>query len=292
MFQTQSDIRRLLASSGLAPRKRFGQHFLVDRNLMQQLVDAAELDRDDVALEVGPGTGSLTGLLAERAGLVLAVEIDEAIAAVARGATAGLPNVRWLLTDALESKSRLSPRLLSEVLEATAGGRRLKLVANLPYDIATPLVLNLVQGASPWSRMCFTVQREVGDRLLAECGESAYGLASVLVAVLADARRIARVPRQAFWPSPRVESVMLRLDPPPPSRPRPIDPVAFGHFLRAFFQQRRKTIARIAANHAASTAVIGAMATMQLDGKLRPENVSPDTWLRLFDAVAASAGRC
>lgn len=285
MFQTQTDIRRLLASSGLAPRKRFGQHFLVDRNLMRQLVDAAELDRDDVALEVGPGTGSLTGLLAERAGLVLAVEIDEAIARVARDATAALPNVRWLLADALESKSRLSPKLLSAVADATTGGRRLKLVANLPYDIATPLVLNIVQGALPWSRMCFTVQKEVGDRLLAKCGESAYGLASVLVALLTEAGRIARVPRQAFWPSPKVESVMLRLDPASPSRPRPVDPVAFGRFLRAFFQQRRKTIARIAADHADAAAVTRAMATLQLEGKLRPENVSPDTWLRLFDAV-------
>lgn len=287
MFQTQKDIRRLLASSGLAPRKRFGQHFLVDRNLMQQLVDAAELDRDDVALEVGPGTGSLTGLLAERAGLVLAVEIDEAIARVARDATAALPNVRWLLTDALESKSRLSSKLLTAVADATAGGRRLKLVANLPYDIATPLVLNIVQGALPWSRMCFTVQKEVGDRLLAECGESAYGIASVLVTLLADARRVARVPRQAFWPSPKVESVMLRLDPPSASRPRPADPIAFGHFLRAFFQQRRKTIARIAADHADAAAMTRAMGTLQLDGKLRPENVPPDTWLRLFDAVTA-----
>ncbi len=287
MFQTQRDIRRLLASSGLSPRKRFGQHFLVDRNLMQQLVDAAELDRDDVVLEVGPGTGSLTGLLAARAGLVLAVEIDEAIARVARDATGALPNVRWLLTDALESKSRLSPKLLTAVAEATAGGRRLKLVANLPYDIATPLVLNIVQGALPWSRMCFTVQKEVGDRLLAKCGESAYGIASVLVTLLADARRVARVPRQAFWPSPKVESVMLRLDPESPSRPRPADPVAFGRFLRAFFQQRRKTIARIAADHADAAAVTRAMATLQLDGKLRPENVPPTTWLRLFDAVTA-----
>src|SRR5262249_49395340 len=122
MFQTLSDVKGLLEMAGLRPRKRFGQHFLIDRNLMHKLVDAAEIDAEDAVVEVGVGTGSLTAMLAERAGQVIALEIDRRIAEIARRRLEGLPNVRLIVSDALESKSRLSRSLVAALADASHTG--------------------------------------------------------------------------------------------------------------------------------------------------------------------------
>jgi 16S rRNA (adenine1518-N6/adenine1519-N6)-dimethyltransferase len=286
MFQTQREVRELLAETGLRPRKRFGQHFLIDRNLMAKLIDAAEPSTGDAVLEVGVGTGSLTSQLAERAGQVLAFEIDEKLAEVARRGLAGHPNVRLVVGDALETKSRLAPALVSSMAESAAAGLRLKLVANLPYDIATPLVLNLLVSELQIERLCFTVQKEVAERFLARCGDEAYGIASILAAVLTTPRRIAAVPKEAFWPRPNVESVMIRLDARPDGRRGVGDAAGFGAMLRGFFQHRRKTLGRIAAGDAKLEA---ALAATGVPRDRRPESVSPGEWLRVWHAARATA---
>lgn len=288
MFQTQSELKQLLADAGLEPRKRFGQHFLVDRNLMQKLLDAAELSPTDTVLEVGAGTGSLTTELATRAGHVVAVEIDQQLARVVGDQVSGLANVRLLVCDALASKSRVAPEVLEALSDCQSAAGDLKLVANLPYDVATPLVINLLLNPPHFARMCFTVQKEVGDRLLAGPGDSAYGLVSVLVGALARASRIVRAPRQAFWPPPQVESVMIRLDPDPPGHRNVANPEEFAGVLRPFFQHRRKTLAHVAAAAGLAESFDAACAAADVDPKSRPDALSPAQWVR-FAAVLSGA---
>src|SRR3954465_9366384 len=144
--QTQSYLRNLFARHGVAPQHRYGQNFLIDLNLHELIVKTAEVGPDDVVLEVGSGAGALTALMARRGASVVAVEIDPGMAALAAEAVAGMPNVRVLNTDALAGKSTINPEVLDNLRAglAVAPHRNLKLVANLPYNIATPIVTNLL----------------------------------------------------------------------------------------------------------------------------------------------------
>ena len=163
MPQTLSEIRDLLASAGLRPHKKLGQNFLIDGNLMTKIVDAAGLEPDDTVLEIGAGTGSLTEMLLERAGHVVAVELDRGLAELLADRLAGRDNLTLLHEDVLQTKSRIAPVVL-DALRHAAGGRPALLVANLPYHIASPLLINLLLCDVPFVHFCFSVQREVADR--------------------------------------------------------------------------------------------------------------------------------
>jgi len=285
LFQTKRVIRTLLESVGASPKKRFGQCFLIDRNLMDKLVDSAELRPTDVVLEVGGGTGSLTAILAARCGRVVSVEIDREVASVARESLAEFANIVLLEEDALESKSSLNPIVVRQLeLARGAISGELKLVANLPYDIATPLVVNLLVSDLPITRLCFTVQAEVADRFLAVTGTHDYGPVSILTQLLATGRRICKLPPQAFWPAPKVHSAMLRLDVHPQADWNRLEVAVFAAFVHRFFQFRRKTIAHIAKMLELSEPVLAALTGLGVSPTARPENISPQQWLSLFRA--------
>lgn len=285
-FQTQGRVQDLLNAAGLSPRKCFGQCFLIDRNLMGKLVASADLARADTVLEVGCGTGSLTGLLASVAGHVVAVEIDPRLVEVARRSVAGIGRVRLLNTDALEGKSKISGEVAAALVEARgASGGALKLVANLPYDIATPIVMNLLLGDLGFERLCFTVQAEVAGRFLAAPRTRAYGPVSILAQSLAVVRRIARVPPQAFWPSPKVDSAMLRLDVKSKEAVGLEDAAAFAVFVRRFFRQRRKTLAHIARKLRLDGEILPRLERLGLPAASRPEDLSPEQWVDLHGAT-------
>src|SRR3954447_13570076 len=187
--QTQSYLRNLFAQRGVAPQHRYGQNFLIDLNLHELIVKTAEVGPDDVVLEVGPGAGALTSLMARRGAAVVAVEIDPGMAALTADAVTGMPNVRVLNVDALASKSRLNPEVLDNLRAGLAVGpeKRLKLVANLPYNVATPILSNLL--AHPELRpelMVATIQLELAERMRAAPEAEAYGALSVLMQALAD----------------------------------------------------------------------------------------------------------
>jgi len=288
VFQTRRTVQSLLAGRGVRPRRRLGQHFLIDGNLMRKLVEAGAPGPDDEVLEVGAGTGSLTAELARRAGRVVAVEVDATLAEIASEQLAGRENVLILRCDALRGKSRVAAAVMDELHSAARRGKRLKLIANLPYDIATPLVLNLLTDGPAFERLCFTVQREVGERFLARAGTAAYGIASVLIGALATARRIAAVPPQAFWPQPRVESVMLAVY---PRTPVGIEGRRLAEFVRPFFQQRRKTVARIAATLGLEAEFAAACGRSRIDTSYRPEQIEPAGWVFLARSIGGRGGR-
>ena len=168
--QTQSYLRNLFTERGITPQRRLGQNFLIDLNIHELIVKASEAGSSDVILEVGSGTGALTSLLAGLAAAVVAVDVDPAMAKLTVEAVAGLPNVRVLTLDALQNKNTMNPELLDNVRAGLAGGigKRFKVVANLPYQVATPVITNLLVHPELCPiLMVVTIQREVAERLCA-----------------------------------------------------------------------------------------------------------------------------
>jgi 16S rRNA (adenine1518-N6/adenine1519-N6)-dimethyltransferase len=249
--QSLTHIRDLLESRGLAPRHALGQNFLVDHNLLRKLVEASGAGPGDLVLEVGPGTGTLTEALLGAGATVIACELDRGLADLLRetlipkwsassdAAPVGSPDATPRLTliegDCLARKSEIAPEIIGAI-----AGRRFRLVSNLPYSAATPLLMTLLIDHPDCRSMAITIQREVADRILAAPGTKAYGALSVVAQRLCDVQRIATLPPACFWPRPKVDSAMIRLarrDPPPPERPR-----ALADACARLFAARRKQI--------------------------------------------------
>ncbi len=180
--QTLSYLRNLLEARGIRPKSKLGQCFLIDLNLIDLLIRTAELSRDDLVLEVGTGTGGLSVQLAERAGAVVSIEIDPAFYELAKSAVFGRENVTLLQADVLRNKNEINPELLAVLKDVRQqrGVSRVKLVANLPYVIATPVLGNLLLSSLEMERMVVTVQWEIALRLTATPGTKDYGALSVL----------------------------------------------------------------------------------------------------------------
>jgi len=252
------------------PKKALGQHFLVDENILGVIGRLAELQPDDVVLEVGPGLGILTRYLAERTRIVHAIEIDRALAGSLSTALADHENVRMIFGDAL--------RLDLGVLDPAPG----KLVANLPYNIATPLVVETLEHATSLECWCVMVQREVADRFFAQPRTKAYGAVSVLVQLSARRTGFRPVPPTVFRPRPRVESALVafeRVTIAPIAEVRPTVEAAFAH--------RRKTLANSVAlsDRGSRTQVEDALRSIGQATNVRAEELEPADFVRLADAL-------
>lgn len=209
-MHTKHQIQQLLASAGVFPNKHFGQHFLIDLNLMRVLIDSARIGGDDIVLEVGCGTGSLTEGLAEQAGFCIAVEVDDTLAKIAQEQLAEKDNVVVINTDILESKHTISGTVINtiEAVRKKHAGR-LMLVANLPYNVACPVMLNLVTGPIVVDEMYVTVQKQVAERMTAKPGSGDYGTLSIFLSATGQVKTERILKPTVFWPQPQVESAMV-----------------------------------------------------------------------------------
>jgi 16S rRNA (adenine1518-N6/adenine1519-N6)-dimethyltransferase len=225
-------VQQLLAAHGLKPSKSLGQNFLIDANYLDKIVAAAAISPSDTVLEVGPGLGTLTRALAERAGRVLAIEKDRRLQPVLAEVLAGLP-VEVFFTDALQV----------DYAQLLSGATQPKVVANLPYYVTTPLMVNLLLSGIRWERLVFLVQRELIERIAAQPGNKSYGLLSIVTQFFSTPKLIATVPPRAFYPAPKVESAVVQL--------LPLDVSSHGlragvqqlvQVARAALAQRRKTL--------------------------------------------------
>lgn len=287
--QSLTEVRRLLESAGLRPQHRFGQNFLVDLNLLRKVAHAGDLSPSDVVLEVGPGTGSLTGLLLDSGARVVAVEVDRGLQALISEQFATHDRFTLVSADVLAGKRRIAPEVLS-ALDAwrPADGGAYKLVANLPYQVATPLLMELLMGRPRFERLVCTIQKEVAERLAAPHNCDAYGPVSILAQSLADVERLAELPPSAFWPRPKIDSTLVHLRPKAPEQSGVNDPLEFSRMLQRGFATRRKKLSTIIRNWS-DAPTLETLQAAGIDPNLRPEAVSPEGWRRL--ALLWSAAR-
>jgi 16S rRNA (adenine1518-N6/adenine1519-N6)-dimethyltransferase len=282
--QTKREIEAMLSEAGIRPRKRFGQHFLVDGNLMRRLHKSADLRADDLAIEVGPGTGGLTDLLVASGCQVVCVEVDRVLAALLARRFADQPRFRLIAGDVLHRKHEVHPDLGEAIRgHARRGVGQAKLVANLPYQVATPLIMNLLVDYPEVRLLCFTVQAEVGDRIIATPGSKAYGPLSITSQLCCVIETIARVGPRSFWPVPKVESLMLRLgvmQSPPVGRE---NLAAFTAFVQTTFTHRRKTL-RSALGYVLDDARRERVCSVT-DVTRRPESIGIGEWVDIFHAA-------
>lgn len=245
--QTRSYLMELFQQHGFNPRSDLGQNFLIDINLIEYAVRAAELCKDDLVLEVGPGTGGMTTFLSEEAGRVISVEVDSNMFALATKATEHCENVTVLHRDILKNKNTLAPEI-TQLLHfelANRPGSVLKLVANLPYSVATPVMSNLVASDLPWQRMVCTIQLELGEKMIAEPGSSNYGALSVWLQAQCSVKILRRLGPKVFWPRPKVNSAIVSIWRHDGRGSRIDDKPFFLDFLRRLFHQRRKLLRRV-----------------------------------------------
>jgi len=265
---TPSEIRELLARHGVRPSKALGQNFLADENTARRIVRLAELQPGARVVEIGPGVGSLTVVLAAAGAHVCAIEIDRHLLPILEEVVSGL-DVEIVQADArtVDWAARLGPRSWT-------------MVANLPYNVATTVVLGVLESAPMVERLLVMVQREVGERLAARVGDDAYGAVSVKVAFHAEARVVGTVSPNVFIPKPNVESALVRLVRHDRAPVEVRDPGAMFDLVRAGFATRRKTLrntldGRVDAERFARAAV---------DPGARAETLSLEDWARLADA--------
>lgn len=288
-MQTKRQIQQWLSSAGVSPNRRLGQHFLVDLNLMRLLVDSAGPGDDDVVLEVGCGTGSLTEALGERAGRVVAVEVDGTLAGIAASGLAGTEHIEIINADVLSGKGTMNPAVTEAVDRARRGkAGRLLLVSNLPYDVATPVMVNLVKGAMIVDAMFVTVQKEVAERMAAEPGGKHYGTLSVFLGATGEVEIVRILKPSVFWPPPAVESAMVSFVRSEPKCRRIEDMAFLGKVIRLFIGHRRKMlracVKSVPAGLGSRDLWMQIFNKCSIDPRQRPAELSPQKYVELANA--------
>lgn len=286
--QTLSYLRNLFEERGLHPKNKLGQNFLIDLNLIDLLVRTAELTPDDVVLEVGSGTGSLTVRMLERAGAVVSVEVDPAFAIMTDEAVyKHRDRVALIHGDALKNKNELNPDLFTAVarMKERTGCPYFKVVANLPYAVAVPVISNVLLSELNPERLVVTVQWEIAERLTATVGTKPYAALAVLTQSVADVTVVRRLPPTVFWPRPQVDSAIVLIRPNPAKRAHVGDVTRFRHFLRDLYVHRRKNLrgalVSLPGKRFSKEEVDAKLVELGIDGTTRAEALDPEQHLRL-----------
>lgn len=280
---------------GIAPATRHGQNFLIDLNLVDLIVKSAELGPRDVVLEVGTGTGSLTAMMARQAAAVVTVEIDGHLFELASEQLIDFPNVTMLKLDALKNKNRFDDRVMEAVGArlAEAPERRFKLVANLPYNVATPVVSNLLFAPHVPHSMVVTIQKELADRMTAAPPTKDYSALSVWMQSQCDVELIRVLPPSVFWPAPKVNSAIIRITLSPDRRARIPDLRYFHQFVKSIFIHRRKflraNVVPAMKQYLTKEQVDAILDDMGFAADTRTEQLDVDTLLALTEKVRAAA---
>lgn len=280
------EIRKILG--GVRPKKRFGQTFMIDPNLLASMVRDAGVTRKDIVLEIGTGIGALTEIIATVASGVVTVEIDENLALIAGGELAAFDNVEIVVTDFLGLSDTVAPEVERVML---AREQAPIVVSNLPYSTAGPIIAALILWKVPVRQAVLTVQKEMAERLVARPGSKDYGRLSVLVQKATGVEILRTIPAECFWPRPAVESAIVRLG----QRKIDVEHAKMIEMLAGgVFQHRRKTV-RNALIEATNLDMDGECADAFLretgvDPLLRADQITPDQFGEMADFLIASAG--
>jgi len=289
----------LFERHGANPRHDLGQNFLIDLNLHDYIVTQAGITPDDVVLEVGTGTGALTSAIAMDADRVITVEYDRRVHEIAKELLQSRTQVTLLNCDVLKNKNHFNPDVIEAVtaaLDARPAGspRSLKLVANLPYNVATPVMSNLIATELPWTRMVVTIQYELAERMAAAPGSSQYSALNVWLQAQTKVSLLKKLGPNVFWPRPQVDSAIVRIDPDLEARSAIVDRDFFHTFLRDVFTQRRKRLRGVIASMFKAThdkpTVDAAFEQAGISTDSRAEDLPPADLVRLSNALAAHSG--
>ncbi|GIP41367.1 ribosomal RNA small subunit methyltransferase A [Paenibacillus sp. J31TS4] len=280
---TPSRTKEIIARHGFAFKKSLGQNFLIDANILNKIVEAAELTPNDGALEIGPGIGSLTERLARTAAKVTAVEIDQRLLPILSDTLAAYPNVEIVHGDVLKVA-------LDELFARSfAGVDSVSVVANLPYYVTTPIVMRLLEAKLPLRNIVVMIQKEVAERMAAAPGGKEYGSLSIAVQYYCEPELVTVVPHTVFIPQPNVDSAVIKLK----VRSRPAvevkDEAFFFEVVHASFAQRRKTISNNLAARFFTKETKGELAPLLertgIDPSRRGETLSLEEYARLSEAL-------
>ena len=273
-----SEMREILKRRDIQLTKSLGQNFLHDANQLQKIVEAAELSKADKVLEIGPGLGPLTELLLEKAGEVLAIEMDRRLVEVLRELFASAKNLNLLHDDALEFLRR-EPRDWSDW----------KLVANLPYSVASPILVELAQSPRRPERMVTTLQLEVAQRLMARADDDDYGVLTLLVQLDYEPRGSFKIPADCFFPAPNVDSMCVVLQ----RRARPLladgQRAAFVKIVKRAFSQRRKMMVKLLKSDWPEDRLRQAFAELKISPQERAEKLGLEQFVGLAKILATEA---
>lgn len=263
-------------------QKKYGQNFLVDPNVLERVMDAAGVSGEDCVLEIGPGIGTMTQLLAERAGKVVAVEIDRNLIPILEETLSPYSNVTAINEDVLKLD-------VEEAIRVRGEGRPVKVVANLPYYITTPIIMSLLEGGAPLESITVMVQKEVAERMQAVPGTKDYGALSLAVQYYSRPEVVANVPPNCFIPRPNVGSAVIRLTRYGTPPVQAADPGKLFTVIRASFNQRRKTLANSLGNApgllASRERVAGILEEMGLPAMIRGEALTLEQFAELSDRL-------
>jgi 16S rRNA (adenine1518-N6/adenine1519-N6)-dimethyltransferase len=289
--QTLSYLKQRFEEVGIQPVKKRGQNFLIDLNLLRVLVDVADLRPSEVVLEVGTGTGSLTAQVAPHVAHVVTVEVDPQMHQLASEELIDFENVTMLLDDALRNKNHLADSILDAIRAQlrVSPERRFKLVANLPYSVATPVISNLLLTDITPASMTVTIQKELADRITSRPATKNYGALSVWVQSQCRAEVLRILPPQAFWPRPLVTSAIIHVVFDPTKRARISDLGFFHAFVRSLFFHRRKFLRSVLASSLkdklAKAEVDQILASHGFPADTRAEQLSVEAMIALANTV-------
>jgi 16S rRNA (adenine1518-N6/adenine1519-N6)-dimethyltransferase len=273
-----TSLKQELRDYGLFPKKRLGQHFLTDRNILNKVVRTAEVGKEDVVIEVGPGPGEMTVALARLAKQVIAVEIDSQWVEILKRKLADCPNVEVVKSDILKVDFK---RLYKKE------GRPIKVVANLPYQISTPLLFRFIEAKEAFSTLTLMLQREVAERLAAPSGGKAYGPLSIFVQLFLDVSVRFFIKPSAFFPPPKIESAVVHMVWKEKPAIEEKDEAWFKEVVKACFGYRRKTLLNALKHSEVSLppSIESRMKQAEIDPQRRPETLTIEEFIRLAEAL-------
>lgn len=270
-------------------QKKFGQNFLIDTHVLDKIINSAEITKDDMVLEIGPGIGTMTQYLACAAGKVVAVEIDKALIPILEDTLSEYDNVRVINEDVLKVD-------IAKLAEEENGGRPIKVVANLPYYITTPIIMGLFENNVPIKSITVMVQKEVADRMQVGPGTKDYGALSLAVQYYAKPYIVANVPPNCFMPRPKVGSAVIRLDRYEEPKVQVKDEKLMFKIIRASFNQRRKTLANGLKNSAelnfSKEQIEEAIEALGRGSTIRGEALTLEEFAKLSDLLSNGCGVC
>ena len=286
---SRTRTRAIMEKYGIRTKKSFGQNFLTDLNVLNNIVAAADISKDDNVIEIGPGIGALTEQLAQAAGEVLALEIDADLIPVLDEVLAPYDNVPVLNQDVLEANL---PELIQQQFSDPT--RPVKVVANLPYYITSPILMNLLASPVDWAAICVMMQKEVAQRLTAKPGTKQYGALTLAIEYQMDAKIAFDVSRRVFVPSPNVDSAIVVLTPRhQPLTTQPFDKQKLFGFIRGCFAHRRKSLLNnlqgvIGKDKAIKDQMAAFLDELDISPQIRPERLSLAQFIALANALHAA----